>query len=83
LSDEEHSGPETGADLEAAAETDKSADESEINESDDAVEEVDDANYERLTGIANTAIAALEETIDPGARPRRRGAGGININYSD
>jgi hypothetical protein len=74
VSDEEHSGPET-------AETDESEDESEIDKSDDAAGEVDDAHNKRRTSIADKTIAALEAPIDPGGRPRRRGAGGVT--YSD
>jgi hypothetical protein len=53
---------------------------SHIDESDDAAGEVDDAHDERRTIIANKAIAALEAPIDPGARPRRLGVGGVNYS---
>jgi hypothetical protein len=79
-SDGEHSGPETTADREVEAETDESEDESDIDESDDAAGEVDDAHNERRTSIANKAIALLEAPIDPGARPRRLGVGGVNYS---
>jgi hypothetical protein len=83
-SDGEHSGPETTADREVEAETDESdhEDESDIDESDDAAGEVDDAHNERQTSIANKfkAIAVLEAPIDPGARPRRLGVGGVNYS---
>ena len=63
----------------AADRAEESDDESKVNESDDTLEKVDDVHNERLTSIANKAIAALEapieDNIDPGARPRRRVAG--------
>ena len=46
-SDEDHSGPETAANYEAAAKTDKSEDESEIDECNDAAGEVDDVHNEK------------------------------------
>jgi hypothetical protein len=76
-SDDEHSGQETAADLEVAAETDESEDESQVDESDDAAGEVDDAHNERQISVAKKGIAAIEALIDPGARPRRLGAAGV------
>ena len=63
----------------AADRADESEDERKVDESDANLEEVDDVHNERLTRIADKAIAALEapieDNIDPGVRPRRRVAG--------